>query len=244
MQVSPTPSEPRCVGAARTDGSPVGCTPLLRLRHSGDGKVLLKLESRQGSGSYWDRVAAAQLAALAGSVAVAVVGLHAHSIAVAAAARSSGRAVFMVASSADEPRLRALTAAYGPAVVDAVPLGATLLHRDDQAAHRAAFAAWRRELGEAHAPGHTLLVLPAFAGLADAVDAAERVVWVEDDGERRRQLGADAACRRTQVAHREGLLLSPLGAELVDAGVAAAVSGADEVVVLVPEGGQRHLGWW
>ena len=92
-----------------------------------------------------------------------------------------------------------------------------------------------------------MLVLPAYAGLVEAVDALApglSVVWVEDDGEMRRTLSEDAACRRTQVAHREGLLLSPLGAELVDAGVAAAVQGATQVIVLVPEGGQRHLGWW
>jgi hypothetical protein len=78
----------------------------------------------------------------------------------------------------------------------------------------------------------------------DALAPGLSVVWVEDDFERRRTLSEDAACRRTQVAHREGLLLSPLGAELVDAGVTAAVHGATQVIVLVPEGGQRHLGWW
>jgi hypothetical protein len=128
-------------------------------------------------------------------------------------------------------------------VVAELPEGAVLLARDDAEAHRRAFAGWLAELPSAP----SVLVLPAFAGLVSAVEslAPERsVVWVEDDGERRRALSEDAACRRTQVAHREGLLLSPLGAELVDAGVTAAVHGATQVIVLVPEGGQRHLGWW
>lgn len=203
----------------------------------------MKLESRQGSGSYWDRVAAAQLSTLPAGQAVAVSGLHAHSIAVLAAARAAGRQVSVFASQGDEPRLAALCAAYGAVAGDA-PRDGSPLRRDDAVAHRQAFAGWRAELEAVLGAGRRLLVLPAFAGLVEAVGSSERVVWVDDDGERRRALAADAACRRTQVAHREGLLLSPLGAELVDAGVAAAVSSEDEVVVLVPEGGQRHLGWW
>jgi cysteine synthase len=224
-------------------GALVGGSPLVRLRQSGDGRVLLKLEGRQASGSYWDRVVAAQFARLAAGDAVGFSGRHGHSVAVAAYARATGRTAYMLTESGDEARLEALVSSYGVAVVAELPEGAVLLARDDAEAHRRAFAGWLAELP----PEAGVLVLPAYAGLVSAVEALapERsVVWVEDDGERRRTLSEDAACRRTQVAHREGLLLSPLGAELVDAGVTAAVHGASQVIVLVPEGGQRHLGWW
>ena len=244
MLALPTPFErsPRTSRGASW-GALVGGTPLLRLRQSGDGRVLLKLEGRQASGSYWDRVVAAQFGLLASDVPVAVSGRHAHSVAAAAYARATGRLAFALAEAGDEPRLEALVGSYGLPFVSALPAGAVLVERDDVEAHRRAFAGWLVEL-----PSEAgVLVLPAYAGLVEAVDAVAPglpVVWVEDDFERRRTLSEDAACRRTQVAHREGLLLSPLGAELVDAGVAAAVQGATQVIVLVPEGGQRHLGWW
>ena len=244
MLASPTPSErPHRANRGASWGALVGGTPLLRLRHSGDGRVLLKLEGRQASGSYWDRLVAAQFGRLAADKAVGCSGRHGHSVAVAAYARATGRQAFLLADAGDEPRLEALLGSYGLPIVSALPAGAVLLERDDLEAHRRAFAGWLAELpSEAD-----VLVLPAYAGLVEAVDALApglSVVWVEDDGEMRRTLSEDAACRRTQVAHREGLLLSPLGAELVDAGVAAAVQGATQVIVLVPEGGQRHLGWW
>ena len=244
MLASPTPSErPHRANRGASWGALVGGTPLLRLRHSGDGRVLLKLEGRQASGSYWDRLVAAQFGRLAADKAVGCSGRHGHSVAVAAYARATGRQAFLLADAGDEPRLEALLGSYGLPIVSALPAGAVLLERDDLEAHRRAFAGWLAELpSEAD-----VLVLPAYAGLVEAADALApglSVVWVEDDGEMRRTLSEDAACRRTQVAHREGLLLSPLGAELVDAGVTAAVQGATQVIVLVPEGGQRHLGWW
>ena len=244
MLASPTPSErPHRTSSGTSWAALVGGTPLLRLRQSGDGRVLLKLEGRQASGSYWDRLVAAQFGRLAADEAVGFSGRHGHSVAVAAYARATGRQAFMLAETVDEDRLEALVSSYGVAVVSALPAGAVLLNPDDAEAHRRAFAGWLAEFPSEP----SVLVLPAFAGLVEAVEAVapeRRVVWVEDDGEMRRTLSEDAACRRTQVAHREGLLLSPLGAELVDAGVAAAVHGATQVSVLVPEGGQRHLGWW
>ena len=244
MLASPTPSErPHRANRGASWGALVGGSPLVRLRQSGDGRVLLKLEGRQASGSYWDRLVAAQFGRLAADKAVGCSGRHGHSVAVAAYARATGRQAFLLADAGDEPRLEALLGSYGLPIVSALPAGAVLLERDDEEAHRRAFAGWLAELpSEAD-----VLVLPAYAGLVEAADALApglSVVWVEDDGEMRRTLSEDAACRRTQVAHREGLLLSPLGAELVDAGVAAAVQGATQVIVLVPEGGQRHLGWW
>lgn len=244
MLASPTPSElPARASRGVSWGALVGGSPLLRLRQSGDGRVLLKLEGRQASGSYWDRLVTVQFGLLSAAARVAVSGRHAHSVAVAAYARATGRSAYMLAEAGDEPRLEALVGSYGLPVVSELPPGVVMLKRDDAEAHRLAFAGWLSELPSEP----SVLVLPAFAGLVEAVEAVapERsVVWVGDDGERRRTLSEDAACRRTQVAHREGLLLSPLGAELVDAGVAAAVQGATQVIVLVPEGGQRHLGWW
>jgi hypothetical protein len=244
MLASPTPSElPARANRGLNWGALVGGSPLLRLRHSGEGRVLLKLEGRQASGSYWDRVVSAQFGRLPAHQAVGFAGRHGHSVAVAAYARATGRTAYMLTESGDEARLEALVSSYGVAAVAELPEGAVLLKRDDAEAHRRAFAGWLAELPSAAG----VLVLPAYAGLVEAVDAVApglAVVWVEDDFERRRTLSEDAACRRTQVAHREGLLLSPLGAELVDAGVTAAVHGATQVIVLVPEGGQRHLGWW
>lgn len=244
MLASPTPSEvPARATRGMSWGALVGGTPLLRLQQSGDGRVLLKLEGRQASGSYWDRVVAAQFGLLSAEARVAVSGRHAHSVAAAAYARATGRLAFLLAEAGDEPRLEALVGSYGLPVVEELPPGVVMLRRDEVISHRRAFAGWLAELpSEAD-----VLVLPAYAGLVEAFDAVAprlSVVWVEDDFERRRTLSEDAACRRTQVAHREGLLLSPLGAELVDSGVAAAVQGATQVIVLVPEGGQRHLGWW
>jgi len=71
------------------------------------------------------------------------------------------------------------------------------------------------------------------------------VVFVADDRESERILPGRVASRRTQMGHREGLLLGPVGAEVVDRSVEIALSASHGAVCgIVPEGGHRYLGWW
>lgn len=241
----------------------VGRTPLLRLQRSGDGLVWIKREGRNLSGSLLDRLVLPQLEASTGPVAVSGWGLLA--LATLCHAATAGRQVHHVVARGTGPRLRALCQAYGnqvEVVSDATEVaarlralsqqGVTVMRADGSPEVRSAWSGVAQEVTEAlgeppaawvvSACGATEADVEAGIHASTGTDAAvEFVAW--DDGSER-VLDGSAACRRQQVAHREGLLLSPLGAELVERAVQTALARQESVCVVLPEDGHRYLGWW
>lgn len=241
----------------------VGRTPLVRLQRSGDGFVWIKREGRNPTGSFFDRVVRHQLAASTGPVIVR--GWTQHALAVLAQSRTSGREVLHVVGLDEDIRLRALCMAHGvrpirvasaDEVADEVArlsaTGATVLSPTDAQAHS---LAWQELTSEVLLAARTLpgtwlvtdfgvsaeVVRAAISGEAGQQARIEVVPW---DRSEERPLDGPVACRRQQTGQREGLLLSPLGAELVESGVNAALHRQHEVCVVLPEDGHRYLGWW
>ena len=266
MRAFPTASEGQVVGALAAGLGPrfVGRTPLFPLQRC-DGSVWIKREGLQATGSYFDRVASWQLAQLPAGLPLVVRGWTSHTVALLALAKRAGHRVSVVVDDASSPRLRALAQGYGPRVVRAkageidaevqreVDAGALLVSRLEVAAHLAALRELAAEVAEQRPATPRIWVIPAYAWneaqaaalLSAMLGTRVEVHLVEDDGDdRERILSPCAAIRRTQLGHREGWLVSPLGAELVDRAIALAADSDQEVVVLVPEDGQRYLGWW
>lgn len=264
MQASATPFEP----AARRSAAPEVLrrslpTPLLRLQRSGDGRVWLKLEGASlPSGSWLDRVvAAASRDGLPSSVVVPAADAFAYAVALRLVPLGVGVSVVetrdaskrlrkLLIGAGARVRLVADEAAREQRVARELESGATLWTRGG---NPAATASALRDIAlESRAALRTrpsVWVLPDtgldLATLRRTLDAPRaRIITVADDAEQRRALAPDASCRRQQTAHREGVLLSPLGAEIVTEALSAADDASGAVVAVVPEDGRRFVGWW
>lgn len=251
--------------AARPEiGRLVGATPLIRLERSGEGRVLLKHEGYGPGGSFFDRVVRHQLERVAAGREIVVDGCDAYSLSVAVQAVSGGHPVTVVSDDQSGRRLARLHALFGvrrveveggeptaAKVAERCREGAIELSRRDAAALRRALAEVAAEVTRA-GRNPDIWVLADYgiapdelqAILAGGTGAEPYLELVSDDRERRRQLTGPEAARRAQTGQREGILLSPLGAELVEAAINAADEVDGDVVVLVPEDGRRYLGWW
>ncbi|MFT4702500.1 MAG: hypothetical protein ACI81R_000184 [Bradymonadia bacterium] len=232
--------------------------PLVGLRRSGAGRIWLKHEGYSAGGSFFDRVVRCSLAD-ASSETIGVVGADAFSYSLAIRAASEGRGVTVFDVSPNERRLRSLLHGVGARV-------RTFKNSEEVAAATSAFSG---ELVERHASRPILSalrdvaaevsaelgesdvhwVLPDFGQLTSELAESlgvlpKRVSTVLDDRERRRELEPSARARRQQVAQREGVLLSPVGAELVESAVGVVDDCGASVVVLIPECGRRFVGWW
>jgi hypothetical protein len=154
-----------------------------------------------------------------------------------------------------EPLIRRFGASVASADGDGLRSGSGredtcgVLHRNDADALAAALHDVAREVHHAGVRP-ALWVLPDY-GLAPATvsralefDAPVYLELVADDYEAPRQLDGPHGCRRVQTAQREGILLSPLGAEILEAAVNAADEVEGDIIALVPESGHRYLGWW
>lgn len=262
MQPSTTLSENASAGFAAADAllQWVGGSPLIRLSRSGEGRVLLKHEGFNPSGSFFDRVA--QRIVAAGGDRFVVDGADAFALALTVVARRSGASVRVLSHGPSSARLDVLLRRFGADVVsvaaDAAGEAVSALAADGYVAvsriqKRATVEALIDVAKEVAASGVTpsLWVLPDYGippdVLRDALSVHGATPYLEliaDDGETRRTLSGPDACRRSQTGQREGILLSPLGAEIVEAAVNAAPEVEGDVVALLPEGGQRYLGWW
>ncbi len=261
MPYSPTSSD---AGVARpprrkTSGTVldiVGGTPLLRLSRSGEGRVFVKHEGYQPSGSLFDRVARRQIPVRTDCSWV-VAAADAFALAVVARCAAVGAAATVIGGGAEWKRMVPLLAVYGVKPVRAsspeevqehlaaaVSEGATELRRDDEVALSSAFVELRDEVLASLGQAPSVWVVPGFGGATTFGAFAGTVDIMADDGERERRLDGAAACRRAQSGQREGMLLSPLGAEIVDRAVNRADDVSGAVVAVVPEGGHRYLGWW
>lgn len=266
MQTSPTLSEP-ARGSIRARGGVahdvarlVGETPLYTLRRSGRGRAHLKLEHMQPGGSYFDRVAGTQLIGTGPGDTAVVAGATAFAVSAAMLSARRGVSLTVVLAPDERPRLRELLRRLGATVRRAdVPdllarecadAGDVLLRRDDPTSHLLAVRDIGRELRAALARPLVWVLIDhgvsrERVARALSVDATPAdVVFVADDDERERQPGGHIASRRTQMGHREGLLLGPAGAEVADRTIELAEDGERDVVGIVPDGGHRYLGWW
>lgn len=238
----------------------VGGSPLIRLSRSGEGRVLLKHEGFNPSGSFFDRIA--QRVVSAGGDRFVVDGADAFALALTVVARRSGAAVRVLSHGPSSARLDVLLRRFGADVVVVdetestaaaaalVAEGYVSVARVQKRATVEALVDVAKEVSESGVTP-SLWVLPDYGVppdvLRDALSIHGATPYLEliaDDGETRRTLSGPDACRRSQTGQREGILLSPLGAEIVEAAVNAAPEVEGDVVALLPEGGQRYLGWW
>lgn len=237
----------------------VGDTPLLELSRSGEGRVLLKHEQYNPSGSFFDRVALHVLAGRRPGEIVGIEGDDAFALSMATLGSTLGVSVEVIPRQAQAGRLRSLLARAGARIVtgDADEVRARWTEEGVEEVQRDASEPLLRALAEVAAEVAALGVQPAVWVLADfglpptevqaALQMGHEAPYLEliaDDHEAKRTLDGPAAARRSQVGQREGMLLSPLGAEIVEAAVNVAHEIEGRVVALVPEGGQRYLGWW
>ena len=268
MPVSATASESVTTGAGvRSDAyALVGNTPLVQLGRSGDGLVYVKHEGLQAGGSYFDRVAAAQLERM-GRVpeGVLVEGTTSWVVSVLTLCNRLGVPVVVVAHGDAPARLVGLIRKLGGRLIrwsdpddrsahlgDWEAQGYVYLDRNDPVSHRAALTAVARECAQSlEHPLSTWVIVDygldaveASNALGAALGYAVEVELVPDDHEVERTLEGSAACRRTQVGHREGMLISPIGAEVIDRAVGTALAAGTPVCAVLPDGGHRYLGWW
>lgn len=265
MQISPTSSESRgsathAAGTARDVVALVGETPLYTLARSGRGRAHVKLEGKNPGGSYFDRVAAAQLIGAGTGDSAIISGATAFAASAAMLCARRGVALTVVAESTTSRRLYELLRRLGADIVRsdaperhvarAVARGAIELRRDDVMAHLHALRAIGRET-RAALDRPLAWVVPDFGvprervarALAAGYGVAE-VSFVDDDADAPRLLDGSVASRRTQMGHREGLLLGPAATEVVDRTIELAEDGEGDVVGIVPDAGHRFLGWW
>lgn len=244
----------------------VGGTPLIRLRRSGDGKVWIKHEGLQPGGSFFDRVARHQLQSLpqdcAGVVLDGSTSFTVSSLTLAAA----GQTPSVVLLGPDAPprllglirKLAGTVRRYKDADERSNLLGELesegyiFLDRHDPDAHLRAVTELAIEVNESSDRPIANWVLVDYGVDVTEVERAIRrtlgfpvkVRFVADDHEVERTLAGEALSRRTQVGHREGMLIGPMGAEVVDLAVDLAVANNERVCAVIPDGGHRYLGWW
>lgn len=244
----------------------VGGTPLIQLRRSGDGQVWVKHEGFQPGGSYFDRVAAVQLERL-GSNAAGIVIEGSTSFTVSALTLADARGLpATVLLGPDAPqrlmglirRLCSDVRSYSNAEERSALIGElegeerVFLDRHDASAHLKALTDIALEGMEASDRPLASWVMVDYGVPEEDVQRTMRRVlghpiqltFIEDDNELERTLSGSAASRRAQVGHREGLLVGPIAAEVIDRAVDAALSAGERVCAIVPDGGQRYLGWW
>ena len=256
-------SEHSAIGARTALDELVGQTPLVTLQRSGDGRVHLKLEGTSVGGGFHDRIARAQLARTPAHAPVVLVGLTAHTASALTLARAQGRKARVIVPADASRRLHLLCRAYEPEVKKAASAdeleslledarndGFVLLRRDDADAVRAALAETAESVRNEGALANPDWVVPDYGLTTQEVRRAlgassdTLVMTVADDGEEARTLDGSVACRRAQLGHREGILLGPLGAEIANAAIESALCRDRDTVALIPDSGNRYLGWW
>lgn len=252
----------------RSDDLPtlVGGSPLIQLRRSGDSHVWLKHEGLEPGGSYFDRVALNQLRALPNDAAGIIIdGTTSFTASALALANSMGlrgvvlidkegpqRLVGLIRKLAFEAKIYRSPEQRDELLAKWKSAGFVELHRNDVAAHVAALTDLAIEVQEASELSIGNWVLPDYGVPVEEVERILRrvaghpvqIVLLEDDFDRERTLDGSAASRRSQVGHREGMLIGPLGAEIIDRAVDVALTTGERVCAVVPDGGHRYLGWW
>lgn len=244
----------------------VGDTPFVHLRNSGDGLVHVKHEGLNPGGSFFDRVARYQLSRNQSAKGLVVTGTTGHTVSLLTLANAQSIDIQVIVRPTDPKRLIELISKLASDLqfVDCAEecesrkqqlqsAGYVFCSRTDGEAHR-------RALAEIAIESHRALqgdqidhwVLVDYGRSSDEVTKELRralgyetqVHFVGDDYERERVLRDNAATRRVQIGHREGILVGPTGAELIDKAVSLAFTRGERVCAVIPDGGHRYLGWW
>lgn len=241
-------------------------TPLIQLRRSGDGQVWVKHEGLQPGGSFFDRVAAKQLDDLpASSRGIVLEGSTSFTVSALTLAASQEVEATVLLGPDDPERLVDLIRRLcsdvrrvksveekDSAKAELVKAGRTVLRRDDKDAHLHALTDIALEGLEASDRPLASWVLVDYGISQEEISRTMRQVlghpiqmyFIPDDHERERKLCGSAASRRAQVGHREGLLVGPIASEVIDRAVDVALTSGERVCAVIPDGGQRYLGWW
>lgn len=241
-------------------------TPLIQLRRSGDGQVWVKHEGLQPGGSFFDRVAAKQLERLPKRhQGIVIEGTTSFTVSALTLAASRNIQATVLFGPEDPQRLvgliRRLCAdvrRYKDEEERAAILSElerarrTWLQRDDREAHLKALTDIALEGLEASERPLASWVLVDYGIPQDEVTQTMRRVvghpirtyFIPDDQEKERKLCGSAASRRAQVGHREGMLIGPIATEVIDRAVDVALNSGERVCAIIPDGGQRYLGWW
>jgi cysteine synthase len=244
----------------------VGNTPFVRLRNSGDGLVSVKLESLNPGGSYFDRVARFQLNRASDAKGVVVTGTTGHTVSVLTLAKAAGLEATVLVRAGDPERLLGLIKKLSADVEHVgcgeecesrkqqlLANGYVFCSRTDADAHRRALAEVALESLESfdgERIDHWIVVdygrprHEVARELRRALRYEANVHFIEDDFEKERKLRDNAATRRVQIGHREGLLIGPTSAEVIDKAVSLAFTRGERVCAILPDGGHRYLGWW
>lgn len=244
----------------------VGNTPFVQLRNSGDGLVHVKHEGLNPGGSIFDRVARYQLSRNQSAKGLVVTGTTAHTVSLLTLANAQCIDVKVIVRPTDPARLVSLITKLASDLqfVDCAEecesrmqqlqaAGYVFCSRTDREAHRRALAEIAME-SHASLQGdqieHWVIVdygrstEDVAKELRRALGYETQIHFVGDDYERQRELKDNAATRRVQIGHREGILVGPTGAELIDKAVSLAFTRGERVCAVIPDGGHRYLGWW
>lgn len=251
MQTSTTSSEFRAVVRNCATRDTVGQTPLIRLVRSGEGRVLVKHEGLNPGGSLYDRIADAQVSQAAGDIVVR--GSDSLAFAAALSAARLGRRAVVVLTPGEAKQKEASLSAVGcsvricePDQIDSLvssirSAGAAEVRGDSDSA---VVTALRRVAGEVEEAGVApeIWVLPDLGVDVLKVRAALAVAGSEPYLELVRISEPDSVGRPSQPHEREGISLTPLGVEIVEAAEHASAEISGEIVALIPGLASRPTG--
>lgn len=243
-----------------------GGTPLIQLRRSGDGQVWVKHEGLQPGGSFFDRVAQAQFEKLpkdhqgivlddTTSFAVSALTLAASQqvpATVLIGPDDPQRLVALIKRLTSDVRTYQSEQERAELIASLEEQGRVRFDRHDNAAHLHALTIIALEGLEASDRPLASWVLVDYGIPHDEVTQTMRrvlghpirIYFIADDKEKERKLCGSALSRRAQVGHREGLLVGPVASEVIDRAVDVALTSGERVCAIIPDGGQRYLGWW
>jgi hypothetical protein len=243
----------------------VGNTPLVQLQRSGDGRVWVKLEGLSAGGSFFDRVAQPIFRRYAqGEGEIVVRGATNFAYSMVALSRRRGTRVRVVVHRGESQRLVKLLDRVG-ANLERVPDAAAAEQRigdliaegwvearlDDRPAQIQAWTLLLRELAAMPVPMQRLVTFDSGIAadelmrlMSSELGHNAELTVLPWDGEQERTLSGEICSRRTQTGHREGFLVGPLGAEIIDRAVSEALTDHRLTVAVLPDSGHRYLGWW
>lgn len=243
----------------------VGNTPLVQLQRSGNGRVWAKLEGLSAGGSFFDRVAQPIFRRQPqGEGQLLVCGASNFAYSLASLSRRRGTRVRVIVRRDESQRLVRLLDRVGADLErvpdetvanqrrdDLIAEGWTEAHSHDPVAQALAWDQLLREIADSGLSVGRIVTFDSGLPYAE-LELIVREVFgpstdlttLATDHEQERTLSGELCSRRTQIGHREGFLVGPLGAEVIDRAVSEALTDHRLTVAVLPDSGHRYLGWW